>query len=524
MQAVNFENAPRPTRLGGWLLVPVHIADLRAIVTIDAESSQACVDATMTYVLGPADGNPFFDLRQRVEHCWIDGVAADPAEISAHNVGEPGRHSSVRVMRAWQRARSVHALRVTYRLGVPASDLGGAYPPVLRWLAGPRVRWSFGMADLYAGRYLEAWFPSNLPFDHFPFTLELTITGSAIPHTVVTNGHVATTGTNRWTISFPPWFTTMSPLVELHAADTVQMASVATRLPVSNRPITISVCKFGTGDEDLAASLPRIVAMLSEQERRFGEFGGDSYVCFFHGASGGMEYANATTTSESALRHEAIHSWFARGLTPASQADGWWDEGFTRYLESDGHPEPLDFRAPPVELCSRRPFQRTTAARSYEAGSRVFRGIAAVVGRDRLREAMRDLYCARRATSVSTPMLEAHLIASTGAMSLVDVFHRFVYGFGDDVPSPQLAIETVDSDDRSMRVRVHNDGAGVCRHYVVAITTRQGTAIAVVTGFDLAPGQIRSMSMRWSPDCVPEPGRLVASVHARRCQGNLVLA
>ena len=81
MEAVNFEDAPRPTRLGGWLLVPMHIADLRAIVTIDAESSQACVDATMTYVLGPADGNPFFDLRQRVENCWIDGVAADPVEI-----------------------------------------------------------------------------------------------------------------------------------------------------------------------------------------------------------------------------------------------------------------------------------------------------------------------------------------------------------------------------------------------------------------------------------------------------------
>ncbi len=187
--------------------------------------------------------------------------------------------------------------------------------------------------------------------------------------------------------------------------------------------------------------------------------------------------------------------------------------------------EPLDFRAPPVELCSRRPFQRTTAAHSYEAGSRVFRGIAALVGRDRLHAAMRDLYRARRATSVSTPMLEAHLIASTGAMSLVDVFHRFVYGFGDDVPNPQLAIESLDYNDRSIRVRVHNDGAGVCRHYVVAITTPRGTAIAAATGFNLAPGQIRSVSLRWRPGRVrPEPGRLVASVHARRCQRNLALA
>jgi hypothetical protein len=120
-------------------------------------------------------------------------------------------------------------------------------------------------------------------------------------------------------------------------------------------------------------------------------------------------------------------------------------------------------------------------------------------------------------------MLEAHLIASTGAMSLVDVFHRFVYGFGDDGPSPQLAIETVDYDDRSMRVRVHNDGAGACRHYVVAIITERAP-VAVATGFDLAPGQIRSMSLRWRPGRVPEPARLVASVHARRYQRNLALA
>jgi hypothetical protein len=513
MTAINAEAAPRLTRLG-CLLVPIHIADLHAVVTLDAETSQAVVDATMTYVVGPADGNPFFDLRQNVDRCWIDGVAMDPAAIAGHHIGEPGQHSSVRVIRTRQRAGSAHAVRVAYRLGIPNSDLGGAYPPVLSWLPGRRVRWSIGMADLYAGRYLEAWFPANLPFDHFPFTLELAITGTAIPHALVTNGHVATTGTNQWTISFPPWFTTMSPLIELHAADTVQTASMTARLPLSRRPITISATKFVAGDEDVAASLPRIAALLAEQERRFGEFSGSSYVCFFHGTLGGMEYGNATTTSESALRHEVIHSWFSRGLTPASQADGWWDEGFTRYLETDDRPERLDFRRPPVELCSRKAFQRTTSARSYEAGSRVFRGIAALVGGDGLQAAMRDLYRTRHGTSISTPMLESHLIASTGAVSLVDVFHRFVYGFGDDGPSPRLDIEILALRDRSTRVRVRNNGDGVCRHYVV-IATQRGRIIAAVTGFDLAPAQARLLSLRLRRDHVPpEPGRLVVSVHA----------
>ena len=140
-------------------------------------------------------------------------------------------------------------------------------------------------------------------------------------------------------------------------------------LPVSRRPVMVTACKPNRGSENVAAGARRIADLLAEQESRFGEFIGDSYVCFFHGAAGGMEYANATTTSESALRHEVIHSWFARGVTPASQADGWWDEGFTRYLEVADHSEPFDFEAPPVELCSRRPFQRTTSPRSYEAAA-----------------------------------------------------------------------------------------------------------------------------------------------------------
>ena len=67
----------------------------------------------------------------------------------------------------------------------------------------------------------------------------------------------------------------------------------------------------------------------------------------------------------------------------------------------------------------------------------VFRGIAAIVGRDRLLESMRELYDARRKRSISTAALEAHLINSTGAVELADVFHRFVYGFEGPRPTAQ---------------------------------------------------------------------------------------
>lgn len=286
------------------------------------------------------------------------------------------------------------------------------------------------MADLYAGRYLEAWFPSNLPFDHFPFTLDVVVAATDVPHTVITNGNVSTVAANAWRIRFPSWFTTMSALVEIHPADALHTASISVRLPDSGQVVTVSAHKPVGGSEDLPACLYRIVALLSECERAFGGFPGDRYVCFFHGASGGMEYAQAATTSEAALRHEVIHSWFARGISPAWQADGWWDEGFTRYLETGAQPVAVNSADPPVRLFSGDAFDRTTSARAYDAGSRVFGGIAAMVGRDRLLAAMRVLYCERRRESVSTRDLQRHLIAETGAHEIADVFDRLVYGRG----------------------------------------------------------------------------------------------
>jgi len=44
-----------------------------------------------------------------------------------------------------------------------------------------------------------------------------------------------------------------------------------------------------------------------------------------------MEYDGGTTTGQAALQHETYHSWWGRGLKPASQPDAWIDEGWTFY-------------------------------------------------------------------------------------------------------------------------------------------------------------------------------------------------
>ncbi|WP_433684762.1 hypothetical protein [Nocardia sp. CA-119907] len=554
---IDFAHAPPPTAVGALHAVPVHIRDLRAVLTLDTAAEAAFAQATMTYVVGPHSGSPIFDLRQPVQTCTLDGVAIDPGLIAARDIGA-GPHGTVRVLDAVQDAGSVHRMTLTYELTTPANDLSGTHPPDLHWSQCVRVRWSFGMSDLHAGRYLETWFPSNLPFDRFPFRLELRITGTTLAHSLITNGDATVVGTNSWSVRFPAWFTPMSPLVEIRPEDAVQWKSAAIALPVSPHPVSIEVWKQSSGKENLAALISRISEFLADNERTYGAFLGNRFVCLLHGASGGMEYAHAATTSVSAIGHEIFHSWFGRGVSPATPADGWWDEAYTSFHENgDTRTEPFDFTQPPIELCSRLPFQRTTPTASYAQGSRFFRGVAAGIGPDRLRALMTDLYRKYRGTSVSTADLEAHLVTGCGATELVDAFHRFVYGFDEPAPNPCIifsaapedlarasAVWVRGTDDRSstpeppkpgrdnwFHARVRNPaGASVCRHFIVTFAIRPAAAsftypddflpaTAVTVGFDLVSGQSRIVSARWPAALVPPPGTtvsLLASVHARR--------
>lgn len=565
-----FDHAPAPAKLGALLAVPIHIRQLCASVSFDAAARTATAQAEIQYEVGPTSGNPLFDLRQDVRRAWLDGHELSLASIAARDVGEDG-YSTVRVLDRFQEHSSVHLLRLRYFLGAPLAEPGGAYPPALSWPTDGSVRWSLGMADLLAGRHLEAWFPSNLPFDQFPFTLRLKIVGTGVAHSLITNGHVQSSNVNVWRVDFPDWFTTMSALLELRAQTALETAQRSTVLQGSGKSVRIEVWKPAGGSEDLVTNGRRIAGILSAMDRRFGAFDGDRYVCFLNGAEGGMEYAQASTSSEGAVAHELLHSWFARGVTPASDADGWWDEAFTTYrTTSPLRAEPFDFTEAPLELCSRRPFQRRTPPVAYPGGSRFFRGVANATGIERLDQLMRMLYLTRNKTPLCTSELEDFLVAHSGRVELVDAFHRFVYGFEDPGDPPHLrfarspsagrpdAVGTSDlpqpfvwvrrrpdgglthQDPRSnadgwVHACVTNMGPEGCHHFVVVVAIRPLAdapsypqhflpGVAAVSGFDLGPGESRIVSARidaaqWTSHGAGRDRdagvQLVASLHAR---------
>jgi hypothetical protein len=562
----NFHLAPPPRTVDGFAVVPIDIQTINARFVFDAATSTASADATIAYTVGPTGGNPIFDLRQTITAAWLDGVPFAPAALAHHGFGS-GAFTDLRVIEAVQAAGSTHTLRVQYTLAAPNSQLGGSYLPALDWSAGPRLRFVFGLSDLNRARYAEAWLPANLIFDQFAIALEIELVNTGVAHSVVTNAAVTVLGTNHWQLTFPQRFTALSPMLEVRATDTLVRLDDSVTLPVSGQTVALEGWKPTGSAVNLGTSLDALKTHLSDNESDYGPYNhGNRYVAFFNG-SGGMEYEGGTTTSTGALAHEVFHSWFARGLKPASQADGWWDEGFTSFRDAGADdPEPFDFTAAPILLCSRDPWQRNTPGNSYSDGARFWRGMAALLGVGQLETAMRQLYERHRGEPVSSAMIEEFLLSRSGMPFLVDAFHRFVYGLANPAPAPDLWLRDAigdsgdddwagafwDSPDLWVRnaddggtahqqpeygqdnwfyARVRNKpGAGTAEHFMVSFHARgfAGTefrypadflpCIAARAEFSLAPGDTRIVKARWPRSLVPTAGAhtcLLASVITR---------
>ncbi len=561
----NFDLAPPARLVDGLWAVPVDITQIDASLRFDAATQQASGDATLAFRLGANAGCPIFDLRQTPTDAWLDGAPIPLAEVAAHDFGG-GAHSSLRVLARVLEAGSSHTLRLTYAVDMPQASTAGSYEPQITWSAGPRLVFNFGFTDLGAGRYLEAFIPANLIYDQFELNLDLQLLNTAIPHTPISNGVVSSLGSNHWSIAFPARSTAFSPLLELRPTDSLQSATANALLPVSGSNVAVTAWKLTSSAVDIAAQAAAIAGFLANNETSSGRYVHDGrFTAFIH--QGGMEYDGGTTSATGPLRHEAFHSWWARGLKPASQPDAWFDEAWTVYNDNGAAGVlPFNFADPALALCPRNPWVRITHIDAYSAGERVWKGLAALMGAATLREQMRAFYQARNPRPVRSEDIECHLLARTGQPDCVDAFHRFVYGFADPSPmpdlwlrddtgdpgantwpgrfwdSPDLWIRNQDDDgldhqnpeygqDNWIHARVRNRSAmATARHLVVSFNIKQYAgsqfvypadflpAVTAAAAFDLGPGESRILKARLPRSAIPPAGShpcLLASLFTR---------
>lgn len=560
----NFDLAPPPVTTGGITIVPVDLQSMDARLVFDGASSSASGDATITFVVGPTSGRPMFDLRQPITGVWLDGAPlATTAILTRDPGGGPG--AEMRVLDVVLAAGSTHTLRLTYGVGLPNAPAGGSYQPGLSWSPGPRLTWNVGFTDLRPGRYLEAWVPANLIWDQYTISIEVEVTGTAVPHSLIANGSVTALSPNHWRVAHPATATAMSTLLEVRPSDTLSRATSVVTLP-SGTAVTIEGWKLSSNTTvSLPAQLGSVATWLAENDTSMGTYPhGDRFVAFVH--QGGMEYDGACTSGTGALRHETYHSWWGRGVRPATQADAWFDEGWNTYHDNGGSgATPLDFSAAPRTLCDRSPYRRATAGNAYGDGDALFNGIAALTSPAGLTSWMGEISRSRRDRPITTLDIEAHLLARSGRPEVVDAFHRFAFGLPDPSPGPDLWLRDDpahtgteqwngrfwDSPDLWIRheddggtthqapragrdnwfyARVRNRGAGLAGHFMVTFQIRQFAgvqfrypldflpAIAATGGFDLAPGGEAIVRAKWPAALVPPAGThacWLAAVFAR---------
>ncbi len=418
--------APPITTVDGLRAVPIDIQHVEARVVFDLATRKAQAEATLRFITGAEAGNPVFDLRQAIEEATLDDQAIAPARLRHHDFGG-GARAELRILEAELPANSAHSLRLRYPLNIPLSPQADS---ALVWdSAGARVYWDFWFTDLWPGRYLEMWLPANLIYDRFGTSLEIEVAGSTIAHRLVTNGQVAELGANHWRVEFPEQFTALSPMLVLAAQD--QLEARESRVALPGGDLQLEIVQPVGASTDLTLIEQQLKQYLTDNATQIGPYvHGSRFTAYiWANQARSMEYNGAITSNVAAIKHEAFHGWYGRGIRPAAQNDGWIDEAWDVYSTETGDQEPpFELSEPPVTLCSANPFNRVTPQESYDDGARLFASLAAVIGQEDLRAAMIAFYRENVGGLVTTKQLEMFLIKRSGKPQLADYFKRFVYG------------------------------------------------------------------------------------------------
>ena len=424
--------APPPARVGNRTVVAPSVERIRASLTFDVASSEASGHAVVHLSGGSVAGRPALDLRQEVESVRLDGRELGPDAFAPTDLGA-GTDARMRVLDVEIEPGQRHELELRYRLDTP--DCKDAQP--IGWL-GDGVSFDLWMSDLHPGRYLEMWIPAPLVHDRFALHVDVAIVGTDRPHTLIAN----TAGVDRgsepgtWSLLYPAHFTALSPLLVVAPSDTFEIRRSAVQISGQSRSLGLVTAARAESGADLGACEADLQSWLTYLAARYQPWvHGDTFWAVITAPGRGMEYDGATTSSVGALEHEVFHSWFGRGVKPARASDGWIDEAFTTWSTSSRRSElprfaseELSLDLDPVELYPSHPWSRRTPIESYAAGSRLFAGIAHLLGGpEKLRAAMADWYRANAGGLVTTDGLAAHLKSWSG----VDIgpwWARYVHG------------------------------------------------------------------------------------------------
>tara|TARA_R110000868_G_scaffold68518_7_gene202568 strand:+ start:5723 stop:7060 length:1338 start_codon:yes stop_codon:yes gene_type:complete len=312
-------------------------------LTYDFGSREVLAETTIEF-FQPTSGMPIFDLVVEPSQTLVDGLEVSTQLTSMDGV------SRVRFVSKVLAAGS-HILKVKNTVSKNVS------------FSSSTVRSAFWMSDLSDRRYMEQYLPTNLEYDQYQTNLEVKIVGTEREHQVNTNGAVSEIAKNHWQIRYPAVYTASSYFYHLFEKGAYPQDTKIYK-SIDGRDIPVLVYS----NSSVSRFMNKTLEVLAELEADYGPWP-HAQVIIYGAGQGGMEHCGATITSFSALGHELIHSYFARGIMPAHGNSGWVDEAIASWRDA-GYPSYSSRSLSRTDMAGHSTYQRTTDRDAYTKGMR----------------------------------------------------------------------------------------------------------------------------------------------------------
>lgn len=339
----NLHQAPPDLNLGQSLGVFVDFKKAKSVITYDISKRSVAAVTTIEFSQNKA-GKPIFDLVNSPTSIRLNGESIESQTTSMNGVS------------------TVRYLDKSLEAGSHSMIIENSFSTNLSWGMGT-VKSAFWMSDLSDRRYIEQYLPTNLEFDQYQSDFEIKIIGSTTEHTLYTNGAVSEVASNHWNVRYPETYTASSYFLHITPKGAIPEQKASYR-SIDGREIPVTVYTSQSTSRFMNATL----GILAELEADYGPWP-HAQVIIYGAGSGGMEHCGATITSFSALGHELIHSYFARGVMPAHGNSGWVDEAIASWRDSN-YQTYSSRSLSRTNMAAHSVYQRTTDRDAYSKGMR----------------------------------------------------------------------------------------------------------------------------------------------------------
>lgn len=280
------------------------------------------------------------------------------------------------------------------------------------------------------GQGLQAYVPCNpLLYDQFLFRGSAEVVNTANAYRFYSNADTVTnTATNRWAFDHgSKKMNALAPYFHLLRESAV-VGSAERTFQGANGPVLIQAYRTDSTASNAGDVADLAVTTMERFEQLLGPYAhGSKFVIYVIPGAGGMEYAGATITGYSALKHEVFHSWFATGVFPRYYPDAWMDEALARWFDNSNPVSPLA-NTTPIRLSGYSPYELYFPGDAYNYGSKLISHLAWMAGgKDQFMRHLSEYYLLHRLKTVTTEMFRQYMESKLQA-SLGDFFALYVYG------------------------------------------------------------------------------------------------